>query len=383
MQCYVCGTVYEDELPNCPVCGTMTQREESLCYNGMPPLEVEVRPQNPQIQSPKRRPKPHIALRIGMQLISFVLCLIFSVSLVATVVIADIHMLTSANGIKQMITSALLPARAPYVATHAVGGANIRLNDSNILTDNDKNPLIDMLYDTMQEVMGKDTPIDREELVDFIENSTVSDFIAEKTAGYAEDILSGTNNTQITADELVGLVEENQRALEDAFGVKFTKDQMDQIRKNVTDVVEKYDLNNKVRSEIDKMIDEATSGAAGAGIPLAEILQVFNLLTQDATLYAAIAFCVLLMALLCGANFYNVPAGMTWAAVPCILVGLILAAPIAVMQMMPEMLGGLASFAGMVAVFAPIHYAVPIFGVVLLIASIVWRIVRSCIRNGQ
>ena len=45
MQCYVCGTLFEDGLENCPVCGTAMPMQEELCYNGMPPLEVELPPQ--------------------------------------------------------------------------------------------------------------------------------------------------------------------------------------------------------------------------------------------------------------------------------------------------------------------------------------------------
>ena len=95
------------------------------------------------------------------------------------------------------------------------------------------------------------------------------------------------------------------------------------------------------------------------------------------------AVVAVLILLLCGANFYNIPAGMTWASMPCILIGGILALPIAVLQLMPTILGEMAAFAPMVNVLAPIHYAVPVIGLVLLIGSIVWRIVRSCLRHSE
>lgn len=383
MQCYVCGTLFEDGLENCPVCGTVMPMQGELCYNGMPPLEVELPPQEPAPQQKYQRRKPHIALRIGMQFLSFVLCMMLCVSLVATVLIADLHVLTSAGGIKKIITAALMPSRAPYAASAVVGAAGVRLNESQPSGSGENNAVMDMLYNTLQEMLGEDVNVDRSKLEEFVENSTVADFIAEKTAGLAEDIINGTEETQITAEDMIRLVEENKAAIEQSFGVTITEEQMTQIRDNMAQVMEQQDLTNKIRTEINKTIESATESAAGAGIPLAEILDVIRLLTQDAVLYGAIGLCVLLIALLCGANFYNVPAGMTWAAVPCILIGLILSAPIAALQFMPDMLGGLGGLAGLVNVFAPIHYAVPIFGVVTLIASIVWRIVRSCIQNGQ
>ena len=47
-----------------------------------------------------------------------------------------------------------------------------------------------------------------------------------------------------------------------------------------------------------------------------------------------------------------------------------------------ELLGEMAGFAPLVNVLAPVHYTVPITGFVLLFGSIIWRIVRACIRKN-
>ena len=154
MQCYVCGTLFEDGLENCPVCGTAMPMQEELCYNGMPPLEVELPPQAPAPQPKNQRRKPHIALRIGMQFLSFVLCMMLCVSLVATVLIADLHVLTSAGGIKKIITGALMPGRAPFTAGAVVGAAGVRLNESQPSGSGENNAVMDMLYNTLQEMLG-------------------------------------------------------------------------------------------------------------------------------------------------------------------------------------------------------------------------------------
>ena len=190
-------------------------------------------------------------------------------------------------------------------------------------------------------------------------------------------------HTEITAEELVQLVEENKTLIEETFQVEITDEQMAEIQANVTTIVEENDINGTIRTEMNKAMDSMTSEMAGAGIPLAEIMQTVRLLSQDTVLYGAIGACVLLLLLLCGANFYNIPGGLTWASVPCILIGGLLAAPIAIVQTMPELLGGAASFAPMVGVLALNHYAVPAIGLALLIISIIWRIVRACVRNNR
>jgi hypothetical protein len=216
-----------------------------------------------------------------------------------------------------------------------------------------------------------------------VENSTVTDYIADKAAGYAEDIINGTENTLITAEELVQLVEENKSLIEETFEIEITEEQMEEIKTNVTTIVEENDINTTIRTEINNTMESAMSSAGETGIPLAEIMQIVRMLSQDTVLYMAIGACVLLLLLLCGVNFYNIPGGLTWAAVPCIFIGGILAAPVMILQMTPSILGEFASFAPMINVLAVNHYAAPIIGLVLLIGSIVWRIVRSCVRNSR
>ena len=390
MQCYVCGNFVDDNQPYCPVCGNMMQQPDPVYYEGMPPLEVQPPMYEPTQPSKPQRRKPHIALRIGMQLLSFVLCLILCVTLVATVLLADLHTLTSSGGIKQIITSALLPGKAPRSLRPMTAMAGLPMDPGQIqlpegaedaIASGDSNAIVDILFDTMQDMLGEDVPITKEQLQTFVEESTVTDYIAEKAAGYAEDIINGTENTQITAEELVQLVEDNRGLIEQTFEIEITDEQMAEIEANVTAIVQENDINGTIRTEINNVIESA--GAEGSGIPLNEIMQTVRFLSQDTVLYGAIGACVVLLLLLCGANFYNIPAGMTWAAVPCILIGGVLAAPIAILQLMPDVLGELAAYASMVNVLALNHYAVPVIGLVLLIGSIVWRIVRSCIRNNR
>lgn len=392
MQCYVCGNFIDDSQPYCPICGAVLQPQEPIYYEGMPPLEVQPPMPEPAFAPQPARRKPHIALRIGMQLLSFLLSTLLGIALIATVLLADMHTLTSSGGIKQIIHAILLPNQAPTPVRPMVAAGGTVIDPGQIelpegaedaILSGDGNALVDILYDTMQEMLGEENPITKDQLQTFVENSTVTDYIADKAAGYAEDILNGTENTQITAEELVQLVEENKPLIEETFEIEITDDQMEEIKSNVTTIVEENDINTTIRTEINNVMDSAMSGAAGTGIPLAEIMEFARMLSQDTVLYVAIGACAVLLLLLCGANFYNIPAGLTWAAVPCILIGGILAAPVAVLQLMPSVLGEYASFASMINVLAVNHYTVPIIGLVLLIGSIVWRIVRSCIRNSQ
>lgn len=381
MQCYVCGTVFEDGLPCCPVCGTVIPEAEAApMYDmQMPPLDVQP-PMSAPVAAYK---KPHIALRIGMQFLSFVLCLILTVALPITVVLADVHTLTSSGGIKQIVTAVLLPNNAPAAPRPVAQARVTRLAATETAAEPaaGSNPIVDMLYEAIQDSAEGDTSVTKEQLQTLVENSTLADYIAEKTAGYAEDLLNGTENTEITADELVQLVRENKQVIEQTLDIELTAEAMADIEANMAAMVEENDLNGTIRSEINNAME--SMAADGSGVPIAEVLEGLRILSQDTVLFGAIGICVLLIVLLCGANFYNVPAGLTWAAVPCILIGGILAAPIAILQLTPTVLGELAGYASVVDVLAVNHYAAPVLGLLMLIGSIVWRIARSCIRNNR
>ena len=165
MQCYVCGNFVDDNQPYCPVCGTVLQPQEPIYYEGMPPLEVQP-PMPEPIPAPQPiRRKPHIALRIGMQLLSFLLSTVLGIVLIATVLLADMHTLTSSGGIKQIINAVLLPNKAPASLRPmvAAGGTvidpgQIQLPDGaqDAILSGDSNALVDILYDTMQEMLGEE-----------------------------------------------------------------------------------------------------------------------------------------------------------------------------------------------------------------------------------
>ena len=394
MQCYICGNSFDDGQSCCPVCGAAVQPAEPMQQNipeASPEATQAVLPETPQpAAKPRKEPyQPHIALRVGMQILSFVLCMMLCSSLVATVVVADVNLLTSAGGIKQIITAVLLPAKAPAQSRILMAAADpgqVALPDgaADVLSGGDTSAIVDMLFSTIEGMMeDEEVPFTKQQLQTLVENSTVTDYIADKAAGYAEDILNGTENTEITSEELVQLVQDNKQIIEQTLEIEITEEQMAQIESNFITMVEENHINETIRTEINKAMDQIISESGNAGIPLTEIMEILRFLAQDSLLYTMLGICLALILLLCGANFYNVPAGMTWAAIPCIVIGGLLAAPVAILQLMPTILGDLAGFVSMVNVLTPIHYGIPLFGLVLLIASIAWRIIRSTIRNNQ
>ncbi len=377
------------------------------------PVEVPAVSSAQKTKAYTPRKKPHIVLRILLQFLSFVMCVVLTASLLGTVVLADLNHLMSAGGIKQLINAVLVPASAPQRVSPAVGALGVRLDETSPIpgftipgdldlgdipedllsgggSAENISSIIDWIYDELQKTSEEPLPITKEQVKEFVEESTVSEFVADKLAGYADDFINGTEHTSITTEEIMDLLDENSELIEKTFEVEITEEVKEQMVTSVEKVVEENDLNTVIREQVFESVkDTINESTAGMGMSWEEIQPMLQLICSDAVLYSALGTCLVLMLLLCLLNFYNVPAGLTWIAVPSMLIGAIVTAPLAMLQAAPTMLAGVlpsqvasivASFAG---VLLPIHGAVLVMGVALLVISIIWRIIRGAVRRKR
>ena len=379
----------------------------------MPPVQP-VAPPAPAKQPYRPRPKPHIALRIPLQILSFILSFALAFSLLGTVLLADLNHLMSAGGIKQLINAVLMPNAAPTQHIRPAAGAlGVHMGQANAVPDFtipgdldiglddipedlfqggnlDMEGLIDWIYDAVQEATEEPLPVTKEQVASFIAESTLSDFVAEKLAGYAEDFINGTENTTITTEELLELLDENQALLEDKFQIEITPEVKENLTASVENAMAETDLNTAIREQVfDTVAESIDQTMQEAGMRWEDLQALLQKICSDTTLYAAIGTCLVLMLLLCLVNFYNIPGGLTWIAVPCIFMGTLATLPLLLLTASPEIFADLlpGAVTGLVASFAgvllPIHASVPILGLTLLIVSIIWRSVRTAIRRSR
>ena len=364
----------------------------------------------------KERRKPHIALRISLQILSLLLALVLFVGLIAGVLLADLRQTFSAGGIKQLIntifTFAPTASHAEPAAAQSQGYSLSKLSssdtaengtsDGNIDLDLDEipqdiltgggteeniNSLVDWMYDQFVSE-SEEAPITKEQLQSFVEKSTVSDYLAEELAAFADDFINGTENAQITTDELMGLLEENEELLKSELQIELDPETKEQLNQTVQKLVEESGINTTLRETVYNAVDSALE--SGTDLSREDIQQTLQLLTSGGLFWGVAGGCLVLILLLCLLNYYNVPAGLTWASIPCIIAGVLMSAPLLILQLAPDLIAGLipdaavlnmiSSFAG---IFAPIHYGLLGLGFALLIASIVWRIVRSSLQKKQ
>ena len=447
---------------------TAQQLSSALDEPAPQPQPEEAVHHEPQPVQPAKAPrrKPHIMIRIPLQILSFVLCIALFVTTLAGALVLDVRQLTSAGGIKELISAAMevltgAPAKvtpekpriAPLSARldeedtgieterwtiiidengnpvvidedgnviegafvgnivvdengNVVSGGLVLDENGNLVLDGDLDidldigaddipedilnggnteegvsGLIDWLYDQVAGTSGEELPITKEQLQNFVAASTVGDYLGEKLAGFADDYINGTHNTTISADELMELLEENEEALKEHLQIELSPETKEELHSSLDTLVQESGINEIIREEVfgavDEMLEESTSSM---GVSMDEIRGFLQILTGPTMLWIIIGINLGLLLLLCLLNFYNVPAGLTWASVSCILSGGLLSLPLLVMNSITvegQSVGIFTALSSFANVFKPIHFGLLAMGIGLLAGSIVWRVLRA------
>lgn len=342
--------------------------------------------------------KPGLGIRILLHAASFLLCVILMSGLLVTAALIDLKTVTSAKGIETVI-NILFAADKPTQDNSSLsfyGSKDKKLNstgpvmlsasngDFEIPDDFeipyealvDADALADFVVEMINEYADESVDITRETALDFIKNSTITEYTSQKVSGYLQDALEGTEDTVITTDEIMTLLEDNKQLIEQTFDVTVTDEMTDKIRSNVAVVIDENDLNGNIRREIDNAMQQPLEGT---DMTVSDVAGYFGRLIDIKTILLALCICLLLTALLFLTNYYKPVNGLTWASVPFIAAGIIsiglTAAVCAVVQYNAADYAGLIS--DLTALFAPIHYGIAIVGVLMLTASVVWRVLNK------
>ena len=388
----------EERLPVAPVAEEVPAQEE-VPAAAQTIAEEKSRKKDEKPRSARK--KPHIVLRILTQFLSFVMCVVLLASLLGTVVLADLNRIMSKNGMETLVGALVAPA--PQRMTAVVGAGGVLLDEptvpdisdvpEDILTGGDSaenvSKLVSWLYNEIAKSSDKPLTVTEEQIQALVQEPAIYAFIAGKLAGFADDFINNTQNTTVTTEEIMAVLEENKPLIEEKLDTELTDETMVNLEKSVHKLVEEQDLTGTIQNQVFESVENAINNTmASTGMSWQQIQPVVQFVCSDALLYIAIAVCVVLMLLLLALNFYNIPGGLTWIAIPCILVGGILAAALALATTIPSLIPAVPAAAMQVLgsfsiTLLPIHGAVLGFGLLLLIVAIIWRAIRKAVARKQ
>lgn len=232
-----------------------------------------------------KQKKLPLGARFGLWVLSFLLGILLFVSVVTAELIADVRVVTDRDNIRDFVVQLLtdpvqLHGRTPL--RQGAGGVRLSLPSapsfnmprrdntstqttipnlegiegiegiediqnqqglSSSLGINLTEQMIEIVYDQIQTHLGEDSAITKEEITELVEQSTVTEFIAEKAADIVADYVTGEITTTFEPEEIKTLIETNKELIETVVGEPIPEEVVTQIVETVktNEVVQKVE----------------------------------------------------------------------------------------------------------------------------------------------
>ena len=254
--------------------------------------------------------------------------------------------------------------------------------------------IVDWVVGQLQDFTGGELPVTPEQIENFVEQSTIKDFIAEKVAGMVGDFYTGNITTTITMEEITQLVEENKALIQSEFGIEITEEHTEALKQ----IVEDTGILEQVQEQGIMGILGSVGGMGGGGLMDPDMMQQMQQIqmaveiVRQVTSYTAIAavgliFLALAAILFCTTQF-SWPATLADCGVVLMLASAIFVIPSTVFTNSPELVTELLGNPMLVKLAqtffnatAGVNYGAFGVGVGLIVLAIVAACIRSAMRK--
>lgn len=316
-----------------------------------------------------KQKKLSLGARFGLSVASFFLGLLLFVSILATVLIANVQVITSQDGLSGILRIIMsTPVAASnddslYVApsTYRTYQLSFReetpAGDTNADADADAagdvaadltEQVIGMFYEAMGDMFGEDMTFTQEEFTQMVNDSTVKDYIADKTAALIVDYLNDEVTTTFEVAEVVDLIHENSALIESITGAPIPDDIAERIGK----AFDENEIIAKVEAEglagFMAMMEDPENPDGSSGNSMLELLKAVkdyyatvSAIASTQNLLIGIAVCLVLMACIILINCRQLGKGLRRVGYPLIFAGCVYFALNAVLGFASDFLGEL------------------------------------------
>lgn len=370
--CAQCGAPVPQGQPLCAACMIQNAQAKPIVLEPLPPKK-EKKPR-------KHRSVPSASMRIVLRICSSLLSLLLFFSILATAVVADMRQLMDVENLEEVVSEALDGSitTGPVLAI-GVRGSRDGADEQDEETTSEIE-LTDLIYDILGDAFGNELDMSQEEMETFIQRSTANELLAEKTASFLSDFINGTESTQITADEVIDLIEDNKELLEEICGVDLDRRKLKEVKSNVRDYFENNDISQMIQQDI---IVRARGITLGSGYTVGDAMDGLKAVTSLQTMLILIGIDLFLMLALFFTNWMRLHAALNWIGSTLMSAGGLLSLPVLVLQFVPKLLtdalgtevGGM--IASLVGLIGPVHYIIFLLGLAFLIGGIVTKIISK------
>ena len=314
-----------------------------------------------------KQKKLSLGARFGLSVASFFLALILFVSILATVLIANVQVITSQDGLSGILRIIMsTPVAASnddslYVAPSTyrtyqlsfreetpAGDTNADADAAGDVAADLTEQVIGMFYEAMGDMFGEDMTFTQEEFTQMVNDSTVKDYIADKTAALIVDYLNDEVTTAFEVAEVVDLIHENSALIESITGAPIPDDIAERIGK----AFDENEIIAKVEAEglagFMAMMEDPENPDGASGNSMLELLKAVkdyyatvSAIASTQNLLIGIAVCLVLMACIILINCRQLGKGLRRVGYPLIFAGCVYFALNAVLGFASDFLGEL------------------------------------------
>ena len=342
-------------------------------------------------------------VRVLLGFLSVILCILLFVSTLVTIIVADVRLVTSKDGLQTIITQALFPTPAPVRPIGALAAGVPVLSPVSGTGNEAQGAIVDAIYGMLSEQFGEELPISQEQVEQFLSDSTLPEFVSEKVAGIVNDIYTGESTTTITKEEVMDLLTENADLIKENLGVELNTEAIEAVGK----WVEENDVMSTVQEEVSKLTGLKPSTSVkpdGTGKPstgtttdeevvllgttemlqallsgdfsvatIPNILNLVRTLTSVTALLICLGVCLLIIGLLMLTHWGRPFAAIRSVGIPVMIAGIVMSVPAILAVVMPSL------FAGTVMVIAKqilamtgyVGYGVAALGLAMIVVGAV------------
>ncbi len=200
-----------------------------------------------------KRLSPGVRFLLGF--ITFLLSIALFVSAVAGILISNfVNILSSQENLQSLLRQVMFvdlkaPVRAvpggnapaaQRVTVKTLAPADIRLAEQQAAAS-----MVDWLYESLIEDFGDELQVSLGTVQDFVERSTLDDFLVEKGAAMLSDVYTGQNTATITPEEIEAKIAENTPLIEEVFGVEIAP----QVIADITSIIQDNEYFARIQEE--------------------------------------------------------------------------------------------------------------------------------------
>lgn len=284
--------------------------------------------------------------RFGLSVASFILGLLLFFSAIATALIADVNIVFSKDGISgilRTVMSAPVHVR-PKAPIANEGGLRIaprvqrtyqmpRREEPGDVASSLTDQVIGMFYQEMSNMFGEEMTFTQEEFVEMVNDSTVKDYIVDKTASLITDYFNNEVTTTFEPEEVVQLIHENSELIESITGAPIPDDIAEQVAKafDENEIVAKVEaeglagfmsLINQNPGGSEDLEEGSDNASAESSVNVLDTVRdALNAIAATQNLIIGIAVCVVLIAAIILINCRQLGKGLRRAGYPLLFAG--------------------------------------------------------------